>query len=229
MLTSELVRLYPKLWHMADAEAWPLIELHGLRSTAALLELFEFPGPDRRPLLREHRPRSVRIEHPDLGSAVVRDQIPLSPTKLGSCLTDGTTVSEFLELLNSRVFFWLQHARLERLLGARAYRDREHLVITVDTRRLLDHVGEEAVTLSRINSGSTVYKPVSRGRDLFMEVAHYPHPARRQALASASDVAELCVEHMVPDIRAVADSADVVGPHGSDRIWARPGSGRTLP
>lgn len=57
----------------------------------------------------------------------------LSESKLAAALTD-MTVEQWLRLLNSKVFFWLQRERVNRLLGARAYRDSSHLVITFDTQ-----------------------------------------------------------------------------------------------
>jgi hypothetical protein len=155
------------------------------------------------------------------GTAVVRDQIPLHPGKLAACLQDDTTVPEFLELLNRRVFFWLQEVRLERLFGARAYRDREHLVITIDTARLLEHVGDDGVTLSRINTGSTVFKAAPRSRHTFKSIAAYPHPARVRPSASGADIAELCVHDLVADITHVADRAEIRGPSGRRTIWER--------
>jgi hypothetical protein len=216
---ADLIRLYPRLFHMAEPTAWPLIQEHGLRSTSALLDLFDVREPRRSQLLREHRPASVPVEHPVHGSAVVRDQIPLHLRKLAACLDSDTTVPEFLGLLNERVFFWLQERRLERLLAARAYRDRDHLVITVDTENLLDHVGDHAVTLSRINSGATVFKAAGRGKSLFKSISDYSHPPRERPSASASDVAELCVNGLVPDITAVAIKAELRGPSGTRLLW----------
>lgn len=219
---AELIRLYPKAFHMADPAAWPGIVRHGLLSTQALLELYEVPEPQRARLLGQHRPQSVPINHPVHGTAVVRDQKPLHPGKLAACLQDGTTVEQWLQALNSTVFFWLQPERLERLLAARAYRHHDHLVITVDTARLLAAVPRDAVTLSRINSGATVFRAVPRGPATFQPIERFPHPARRRALASASDVAELCVAWGVPDIEPVADLAEIRGPSGRAVVWTRP-------
>jgi hypothetical protein len=206
---------------MADPGAWTGIARHGLLSTQALLDLYEVPEPLRGRLLGEHRPDSVAVSHPVHGTAVVRDQKPLHPAKLAACLQDGVTVEQWLRLLNSRVFFWLQPERLERLLAARAYRGRDHLVLTVDTARLLDAVPDRAVTLSRINSGATVFRAVPRGASTFLPVEDFPHPPRRRALASATDVAELCVSPGVPDVLAVADRAELRGPSGRRTVWER--------
>ncbi|HEV8528939.1 MAG TPA: hypothetical protein VGS60_15550, partial [Actinomycetes bacterium] len=128
---------------------------------------------------------------------------------------------QWLRLLNSKVFFWLQRERVSRLLGAPAYRDSSHLIITVDTQLLLGHIGDDSVTLSRINTGSTAYRAAPRGRDTFKQIADYPHPPRRRALKSASDIAELSVAGTVADILSVAVYADLHTPDGTQLVWKR--------
>ena len=41
MTIDEFVNRHPYLYHMAEGDAWKSIERHGLRSTTALLDLFE--------------------------------------------------------------------------------------------------------------------------------------------------------------------------------------------
>jgi hypothetical protein len=217
---DELVRLYPRLYHMAAPDAWPQIVRHGLLSTEALLARFEVTEPLRTELLTRRRPASVPISHPEHGTAVVRDNIPLSESKLATVLTD-MTVEQWLRLLNSKVFFWLQRERVNRLLRAHAYRDSSHLIITVVTQSLLDHVGDDRVTLSRINTGSTAYAAAPRGSDTFKQIADYPHPPRRRALKSASDIAELSVACAVTDIASVAVHAELHTPVGTHLVWKR--------
>lgn len=220
---AELVRLYPRLFHMAEANAWDGIVRHGLLSTAALLDLYEVKDPTRSELLTRRRAEGVTLRHPMHGSAVIRDNKPLSESKLAAALTDMTT-GEWLALLNSRVFFFLQEQRLNRLLAARAYRTRSHLVITVDTDRLLGLVGENNVHLSRINTGSTAYAAVARGSQTFRSIADFDHPPRKRPLANASDVAELCVQTGVPDITSVAERAALHTPDGITSVWERTSS-----
>ena len=52
---SELLRHCPTLYHMAEGGSWPSIQRHGLRSTSALLDLFEVDGARREAILRRHR------------------------------------------------------------------------------------------------------------------------------------------------------------------------------
>jgi hypothetical protein len=196
MRIDELIEYYPRLYHMAEDNSWPSITRHGLLSTEQLVDLFDVPEPQRSILLTQHRPNCVPLTHPLHGYAVIRDQKPLQITKLQQLLTD-MTVTQWIQLLNSHVFFWLHPGRLARLLNARAYRARPHLVLTVDTASL---VGAHAarIRLSPINSGATAYLTGYRGSATFQPIAAYQHP--RSRLRPPTYVVELAVAQHVPDI-----------------------------
>ncbi|MBN8866337.1 MAG: hypothetical protein J0H98_02165 [Solirubrobacterales bacterium] len=201
-----IIDTYPQLFHMAEAGSWNSISEHGLLSTSALLDLFEVQEPQRSEILQQRRPASVRLKHKRYGEAVVRDQIPLSEKRLTDCLTD-MTFTQWLEVLNSRVFFWLTEEHLETLLGARAYRDLPHDVFVIDTERLLDRHAD-AVTLSPINSGATMYKPPARGSETFLPISEYAFEERKKARGKANAIVELAVDHGVLDIRDVANRVE---------------------
>ena len=197
---ADIVRYYPRLYHMAELGSWESVKRHGLLSTRALIDLFEVDEPLRSEILRRRRPESIRLHHPDHGVAVVRDQIPLREAPLRGCLTD-MTLEEWLDALNSRVFFWLDEPHLETLLGAGAYRDRAHDVLHIDTAALLDRHAAR-ITLSSINSGSTIYNPRPRGSTTFLPIGDYPFEERRRARGKDA-IVELAVDHSVPDIADV--------------------------
>lgn len=202
----ELVERYPRLFHMAEVGTWPAITTNGLLSTTALLDLFEITGPTRVTIESQRRPAPVRIHHPTHGTAWIRDNLPLIDKRLAGIL-DGCTVPEFYRLLNRRVFLWANEQHLHRLLAARAYRDRSHTVITVDTQKLVDR-NVDAITLSRINSGATLFgSPPRRGPASFERIADFaPRTAdgRRRR-----NVVEVAVEYGIADITAVAVAAHV--------------------
>lgn len=197
---EDLASHFPRLYHMAELGTWPSIRTHGLLSTSALLDLYGVNGDQRRQIESCRRPDSVTIRHAKLGQAVIRDQKPMSDGALQKCL-QGMTPTEWYRLLNTKVFFWLTAERVLGLLSARAYRDREHTVLTIDTAKLLK-VHHERVTLSPINSGSTVYNPQPRGPNTFQSLRNYAFEEWQQKRRSATKaVAELAVEYSVPDIR----------------------------
>src|ERR1043166_590052 len=219
MTTDELVEYFPRLYHMAEAGTWESIRKHGLLSTTAMLDLFEVDGQLRKQIESAHRPECVTITHPVQGKAVIRDQKPMREATLLKCL-DGLTPSRWYELLNRRTFFWLNSDRLTILLNARAYRDRPHCVLTVDTRRLVQRHAS-GVTLCPINSGSTIYNPPIRSGKSFYRIADYPFEERRRTRGRKGAIAELVVEYSVPDIRDMVISVEhrrqdkVI-----ERVWA---------
>ena len=184
---DRFVSRYPRLYHVAESGSWPGIRRHGLLSTSALLDLFEVAGPERSRIESECRPEPIPIEHREHGVAVIRDQRPMPPERLGPLL-DGVTVKTWYELLNGKVFFWVTQERLEGFLNAKPYRNRVHDVLSVDTDELLRRHWNR-VTVSSINTGST-YNRRRRSLETFRPVAAY----RR------ADVVELAVERHVPDV-----------------------------
>jgi hypothetical protein len=191
---ERLASRYPVLFHMAESGSWESIRERGLLSTSALLDLFEVEGGERITIESTRRPEIVRLEHPEHGVALVRDNKPMQEKALEKCLY-GMTPREWYELLNRRVFFWVERKRLLKLLGARAYRDRPHLVLEVDTAKLLERHADR-VTLSPINSGATfAMNPASRGPDTFRRIVD--HPERKPFVELAVDYAVLDVADFV--------------------------------
>lgn len=221
---SELASTYPMLYHMAEPESWPGIVAHGLLCTSELLDLYDVKGPRREAIERMRRPDKVRIPGNGLPDAVVRDQKPINDSALSACLTGGMTREQWYLIINGKVFFWPEKVRLKWMMGAPPYVREEHLVITVETSRLLERYGER-VTLSGINSGSTRQSASTnqvrrRGPDTFQPLASYP---------AGWSVAEVAVERRVDDIQNLALRADIMKCPKKDEepvlvreIWKRP-------
>lgn len=190
---EELIERYRVLYHMAELDSWPSIQRHGLLSTSALLDLFEVSGSERIAIESEWRPNSVRIEHPDHGFAVIRDQRPMEPRSLAPLL-DGLAPSDWYRLLNRKSFFWAPKDRLLRLLKAGPYRNRVHDVLTVDTRELVERHSER-ITLAPFNTGVSKFGPKFR-RDVntFQSIGNYPLGTQH------NEVVEVVVEYHVPDV-----------------------------
>jgi len=205
---------------MAGDGIWPSIKRHGLLSTRALLDLFELSGKERERLYSHHRPESVAIEHAHIGTAVIRDQKPMDDKGLVRSLTGGMSPRDWYEKLNDKVFFWLSEKRLERLLGARAYRQKVHTVMTVDTRGIVQrHIDE--ITLCSINSGCTKPMPQARGPNTFSTVSGYPFEQWVTKRGLKGDpIVELAVEYAVPEIASFTIEVDRrKGRDILERIW----------
>jgi hypothetical protein len=200
--TSDLTRLYPRIYHMAADGSWPSIAQHGLLSTAALVDRWAIESASARSaLLTQRREESQVLEHTAYGTATVRDQKPIHEPSLAEAL-DDMTVGEWYEVLNERVFFFLQPERLDGLLNARSYKNSTHTVLTIDTASLVA-AHESEIELCAFNSGfAQRHSKARRGRDTFKAIADYPHPNRHVARTGAHlDVAELSVLGGVVDIR----------------------------
>jgi hypothetical protein len=208
---------------MAHAGSWSSIQRHGLLSTSALLDLFGYPpGANRTAIEAARRPDTVSITHPTHGEAAIRDNKPLSDSKLEACLA-GMTRDEFYRMLNSRVFFWLTEKRLHTLLHARAYREHHHTVLTVDTATLVEHY-ENQISLSAINSGSTAYRAMPRGPLTFQPIAAYDFDGRQRIRTPSEAVAELAVSGGVPDIMNFLVKAEIrQDGQEPDILWTREG------
>ena len=203
----ELAKYYPRLYHMAELGSWDSIRRHGLLGTEALLNLFEASDFKREGTLTRQRTESVVVEHRIHGNAVIRDQKPLNRSKLERCL-NGCSFQQWLQMLNSRVFFWLTRERLQTLMCAREYCSRSHVVLVLDTLRLATELAQN-ITLAPMNTGNT--QPFAHPRSLatFSPMASYPFEERKHR-GLYYMVVELAVEGSVPNImKYVIEAAEM--------------------
>ncbi|PVE22759.1 hypothetical protein DC522_19440 [Microvirga sp. KLBC 81] len=199
MQVDELVEHYPRLWHMAHQDSWAAIREHGLQSTSAILDQYGVEGEARKRLEEMRRPESVPLQRAGLPGAVIRDQKPIKESALAGCLQDGLQPSDWYRILNAHSFFWLHRDRVRGLLKARAYRNLEQTVLTVDTGSLVaSH--KDRILLSPINSGATIYTPTPRGKNTFLRIEDFPFKERRRTRPLSGTVVELLVKYSVPDI-----------------------------
>ena len=199
MNRDELIERHPRLFHMAAAGSWSGIREHGLITTEDLVLTAGLPAGQVDALLRERRSHSTEIDHPRYGRVVIRDQGPLNLSHLQGALTD-VTLEGWLQILNSRVFFWLHPDKLHQLLNARRYRQHPQDVITVDTRSLLDAV-DDRVRLSRMNSGATLYPSAPpRGSTTFETIEDYDYALQRRRRGAVDAIVELAVVGGVADL-----------------------------
>jgi len=197
MTPDELAKRFAQVFHVCEPGVHTSIARLGLLSSEALLDRFGIGGTRRRTLLSSRRERGVPISHPAHGSAVLNDNSPLSDRALTRCLDDGLTPAEWLEMLNARVFFWPTERRLASLLAARLNRCREREVLVFDTRRLLAPCWE-AVSLSPINSGSTIRRPARRGLATFTPASGITYRDWQRLRGGRDSVAEITVDEAVP-------------------------------
>lgn len=201
MKTEHLIANHPEVFHVASATSWPSIERFGLLSTSALLELHGVSVPEQEVLLRRKRDVSTTLSTPGVGVAVIRDQKPLK--FIHRKIESGSSLSRFLEALNSRVYFAPTRDRLQRLLWAREYRGTPQVVITVDTGALIDRY-ENRIELCRFNSGAcTQLNHPVRGHESWLPIPRYPYEEYRRRYKGTALV-EVTVPRAVPDLLEIA-------------------------
>lgn len=189
---ERLAAQYPCLFHMAAEGSLAGILKHGLLSTSALLGLHRIEGDERYRIESCHRPTSYVLEDKGLGAAVIRDQKPMDDKGLVRALGGTMTPREWYRTLNSKVFFWVTKERLLTLLCARAYRDKYHDVLVLDTASL---VGSNVrnVRLTGMNTGATKPMPFPRGPSTFLCLDQFPFEERLRT-KRRSAVVEVAVE-----------------------------------
>jgi hypothetical protein len=186
-------------FHIADAENWRAIKRMGLHSTTALIARDRLSAEEARPFAG-YRNHTMRLP----SGAVIRDQRPMPPSALSRCLDAGLVPQAWYDLVNGKVFFWLQVERLDRHLAA--CRARPQIVVAVDLRRMLARHGEAAF-VTPFNVGNARRRPASRGQRTFVRLdawlktrweseAPQGHPAR----ARTHPPAEIAIEGSVPDL-----------------------------
>src|SRR5882672_8653746 len=99
VLVDRFLRLRPFLYHLTDTRnVRRILRTRRIESAAHLLRLAR-----RTDLVRERRRAHVSISV-DGEEIAIRDQAPLHQGNMA--LADGCTFSDFVALLNERVFFW---------------------------------------------------------------------------------------------------------------------------
>ncbi|GMA21537.1 hypothetical protein MM440_06185 [Arsenicicoccus piscis] len=212
MKADELIAYHPQVFHTADARAWASIQSRGLLPAKDLL-VDAVGGSGSGPGERRLRSQVLTTEGADGHVVVIRDQKPLK--FLDDVLEEGTTREEFLHLLDSRVFFWATAERLGRLLRGRMYRTTPQVVLTVDTRSLVEAYGE-VIEVSPYNTGSAhVPSAPRRGKSVSQRLDDFEYDAWRAKRRKAdAAVVEATIPGAVPDILDhVVRVDDFPGPH----------------
>jgi len=196
---EELAARHPRLFHLTDPSALPGILKHGLLPASRLMVLYEVPAKRRQQLERHRRAESLRLEHPVHGSARISDNAPLSEKALNACLDDGLTPSDWMRLLNKRVFFWPDERSLADHLAARLIRGRERLVLVLDTLSLVRRYFRKT-ELAAINTGSTIRKPARRGLATFTPAHRHSYEAWQRLRGGRDRLREVTVLGGVADV-----------------------------
>jgi hypothetical protein len=199
-------------YHLADAGNWPAIRREGLLSTAALIARAELDARAAAPFA-SYRDGGRQLPC----GALIRDQRPMPPSALARCLDAGLAPQDWYDLVNAKVFFWLDDDRLARHMAACARRPQ--VVMVIDLDRLLARHGARAY-LTPFNVGNARRRAAPRGARSFVPLTAWratrwqgealPGQAPR---AASHPPAELAIEHGVPDIMTyLVEARSLAGP-----------------
>ena len=200
MSPEELAVLHPRLYHVTEPDAWPMIEKYGLLSTLATLDLFEVDASTRQKITAGCRPEPLPIKHPKYGCIVINDNKPMSEKALLKCLDDGLQPKDWLAILNHRVFFWSSEDGLNRLMKARMNKDRKRLVLVLDTLKLAKAY-VDTIEICPINSGSTIRKPARRGLQTFTPLNAMSYNDWQKKRGKKDKIREVTVLKMIPNAK----------------------------
>jgi hypothetical protein len=143
--------------HVAPAGAWEQISGQGFRTAEELILDADLDDEDRKHLLSTPRKESVRLR---VGGqdVILRDQGPLYARKdLKAILESGLDVSDWITLLNQRVYFFTDETPLKKFLDKYVEQDGAQDVIWLSPLKLLG-VEEIRIELSSQNTGAVAHR-----------------------------------------------------------------------
>jgi hypothetical protein len=160
--------------HVGPAGVWDQIAKHGFRSAEQLIIDADLPDAEREHLLSTPRREAVRL-HVHGEEVILRDQGPLFARKdMKSMLDSGLDVSDWIHLLNRRVYFFATEAPLQRLRDKYVESDGAQDVIWLSPLKILDVEGIR-LELSSQNTGAVARKSgPQQTADTFLPLYRFP-------------------------------------------------------
>jgi hypothetical protein len=193
MNLTSFSNLRPYLYHLTASRNLPSILLDRRLDCAT-----ELLGPTAKSQARIRRSESLAVESGGK-NVVLRDQRPLHP---GNCdLQEGWSFEDFVEHLNSFVYFWPGKASKPVRSGINhfaRYQYEDAVVLKVRTVDLISANPNSTPRVSRVNSGAPRWsggRASPRGSRTFLPLADFD--------GTASDVVEFVFEgriHLPPDV-----------------------------
>lgn len=201
MTPEELSIRHPKLYHIIHKGALPSMRKHGLLSTTRLLTLFEVPSIQFKEIGETVRPTSMVLTHDTLGTVKISDNAPIDEGKLSRCLDDELQVSDWMRILNRRVFFWVDTVNLDNHLRACIRRGEDREVLVFDTLKIARRYLAK-MEVSAINTGSTLRRPVRRGIRTFAAAEKYSYSKWQKLRGGRDKIKELTILDGLTDLDA---------------------------
>ncbi len=201
MSPRELAVLHPRLYHLTNVDSWALISKIGLLSTVELLKKFEVDQTRFAELTKMRRSKCVNLNHKFYGNIQISDNLPLSEKKLLNCLDDGLHPSQWLEMLNSRVFFWVDRKKVDGLSKSRGGSVRNLELLEFDTFSLVSN-NFHKTEITPFNTGNTNHTAARRGIETFSRLAEvcYKDWRRKRMKKKPDNIAEISIVDGITDV-----------------------------
>lgn len=192
---AELVSTYPLLYHMSAQGSWPSIMKHGLLSTTALLDLFEYKGEQREKIESCRRRKWKILDHSSYGQVKIRDQKPLIRTGLSKALPATMKPEDWYRIVNEMVFFFPCKQKLKVMINT--YKECRNTILVVRSKSLIE-AHKRKVYWSPINSGYSKKCPAKRNRSTFILLGQEPKLKHGE---KSKKIVEITIKHHVLDIK----------------------------
>jgi hypothetical protein len=176
--------------HVGPAGVWEQIARHGFRTAEQLILEADLSDEERQVLLSTPRRESVRLQVRG-EEVILRDQGPLFARKdLRTILDSGIDVSDWIHLLNQRVYFFCDQAPLQKLLDKYVESDGAQDVIWLSPLKVLEAEGIR-LELSDQNTGAIARRGgPQKTTDTFVPLFRFPdrRPAEVTMLDGLDDL-----------------------------------------
>lgn len=191
MNSDQFLHRCPTLWHVGPAGSWEGIRRLGFRTAEQLINGAEHLDDDeRRWLLTQPRRTAVRLTV-DGSVVALRDQEPLLRRKdPESLMGDGLSVSDWINILNKRVYLFTDRTAMDKVLSKYIELEGAQEVITFSPRKLLDRC-RPRIELSAQNAGAIARTSgAQKHLDTFLPVGQFPdrRPAEVTVLDGIDDL-----------------------------------------
>jgi|ERR1700722_2809055 len=188
--------------HVGPAGAWEQISKSGFRTAEQLILEADLSDEERQRLLCTPRRESVRLRVRG-EDVTLRDQSPLFARKdVKSALDSGLDVSDWIHLLNQRVYFYTEQTPMQKLLDKYVQMDGAQDVVWLSPLKVLEAEGIE-LELAGQNTGAIARRSgPQKTADTFMPLFRFPdrRPVEVTALGGFDDLTPVFrAERCFPD------------------------------
>jgi hypothetical protein len=202
MTPEQFLNRCKTICHVGPAGVWEQISRYGFRTAEQLILEADLTDEERHRLLSEPRREAIRL-HVRGQEVTLRDQGPLFARKdLQSVLDNALDVSDWIHLLNQRVYFFTDQTSMQKLLDKYVQMDGAQDVVWLSPLKLLETEGLR-LELSSKNTGAIARRSgPQKTAETFVPLFRFPdrRPAEVTALGGFDDLTPVFrAERCFPD------------------------------